>query len=86
MRQVSKNQLMKDYYIDSPVQPPPRPQRARRRQSPQPTPCRAAAADDAVLPLKVASIAAAGQVHVPRPPSPDVSVVPPTNISPKKQD
>ena len=47
---------MKDYYIDS---PPPRPQRARRRQSPlAPTPCRAAAADDAVLPLKVAYISA----------------------------
>ena len=74
---------MKDYYIDS---PPPRPQRARRRQSPlAPTPCRAAAADDAVLPLKVAYIsAAAGQVHVPRPPSPDVSVVPPMNIFPQK--
>ena len=81
MRRVSKSQFMKDYYIDS---PPPRPQRARRRQSPQPTPCRAAAADDAVLPLKVASIAAAGQVHVPRPPSPDVSVVPPMNIFPQK--
>ena len=75
---------MKDYYIDS---PPPRPQRARLAPSrPHPTPCRAAAADDAVLPLKVASIAAAaGQVHVPRPPSPDVSVVPPMNIFPKKK-
>lgn len=74
MRQVSKSQFMKDYYIDSPVQPPPtRPPLTPLRVAPP------AAADDAVLPLKFAAIAAAaaGHVHVPRPPSPNVSVVPP---------